>query len=196
MIDTSKKNNQATQNDVNGQAAQKTDAAAQDIAAEVAQLQEQIANLEEKVTQAKEAQMRSQADYQNLQRRSQEERGRWTKLATRDLMTDLLQPLDHLGMAAAELKDPGLDMTIKQFWQVFELHGLQEIMVMGQDFDPNLMEVVKRQGVGEKVIKVVRRGYNLNGEVIQHAKVIVGDSKTDAQSQDENQINSTSDTQL
>lgn len=144
------------------------------VAAEPEQNVSVIEELQAQLQQAKEAQLRSQADYQNLQRRTQEDRVRTTKLATRELMTDLLQPLDHLSMAAAQLQDPGLDMTIKQFWQMLENHGLREIEVMGRPFDVQLMEVVERQGDGEIVTGVVKRGYTLNGEVVQHAKVIVG----------------------
>ncbi len=137
---------------------------------------DEVTQLQEQVIQAKEALLRSQADYQNLLRRTQEERSRLIKMSTQELMSDLLQPLDHLSLAAAELKDQGLDMTIKQFWQTLSGYGLQEIEVMGKPFDVNLMEVVDRKGDGEIVTKVVKRGYTLHGEVIQHAKVIVGES--------------------
>jgi len=133
--------------------------------------------LQAQLQQAKEAMLRSQADYQNLQRRTQEERSRLVKMATREVMSDLLQPLDHLSMAAAEVKNSGLDMTIKQFWQILEQYGLKEIAVMGKPFDVQEMEVVDRKGKGEIVIGVVKRGYTLNNEIIQHAKVIVGEAQ-------------------
>jgi len=134
------------------------------------------AQLQGELQSAREAQLRSQADYQNLQRRTQEERSRLVKMAAKELMSDLLQPLDHLSLAATQLKDQGLDMTMKQLWQTLEGYGLKEMEVMGQNFDVSLMEVVERKESGEKVIGVVNRGYTLHGEVIKHAKVIVGEA--------------------
>lgn len=113
------------------------------------------------------------ADYQNLQRRSQEERMVFIKMANKDLFEALLQPLGHLSLAAANIKDRGLDMVIEQFWKELQNFGLAEIEVMGKEFDLKTMEVVDKKGDGEKVVEVVRKGYMLNGEIIQHAQVIL-----------------------
>jgi molecular chaperone GrpE len=133
-----------------------------------------IDQLKQDLAQAKATALRCQADYQNLIRRTQEDRIRLVKLATRGLVESLLQPLDHLSLASAELKDQGLDMVVNQLWKALSEEGLEEIKVMGQPFDPLTMEVVDKKGEGEVVQAVVRKGYRLHGEVIQHAKVIVG----------------------
>lgn len=122
---------------------------------------------------ALEREKRALADYQNLQRRSQEERLAFIKMANRDLCEALLAPLGHLSLAAANLKDRGLDMVISQFWKELENFGLKEIEVMGQKFDLATMEVIDKKDKGEMVISVVRKGYALSGEVIQHAQVIL-----------------------
>jgi molecular chaperone GrpE len=133
-----------------------------------------IQELETKVQQAEDQKNRALADYQNLLRRTQEERVRTAKLATQSLVADLIQPLDHLALAAAQLNDTGLNMVVGQFWQALNDNGLQELNPMGQNFDPLTMEVVEKQGEGETVIKVLAKGYTLNGEVIRVAKVVVG----------------------
>ncbi len=138
----------------------------------------EIAVLAEQVSALKEDVLRSQADYQNLLRRTQEERSKLIKLASASLVEDLVQPLDHLSMAVEQINDPGLEMVHKQFWSVLEQHGLAEIAVLGKTFDPRLMEVVEKNGDSDVVTKVVTRGYTLNGEVIRHAKVIVGETTT------------------
>ena len=147
-------------------------------AAEEAAQQTQLQELEEQIHTLKEAQLRSQADYHNLVRRTQEDRAKLVKLATLGLVEDLLQPLDHLSMAAAQLKDAGLDMVIKQFWSVLNQQGLEELQVLGKPFDAHTMEVVDKVGDSETVTQVVSRGYQLNGEVIRHAKVVVGAETT------------------
>ncbi len=134
-------------------------------------LEVKLLALEEQLKVASEKEKRSLADYQNLLRRTQEERLKGIKLANQSLMEDLIQPLEHLEMAAAQLNDPGLNMVLDQLKKVLVNAGLEEIEVMGKEFDVNLMEAVEKKGQGNKVIEVVRKGYKLNGVVIQHAKV-------------------------
>lgn len=136
--------------------------------------------LQEKLTAAQESERRARADYQNLVRRNQEERALLIKLATKSFVADLLTPLSHLTLAAQQLKDQGLDMVMGQLWQTLENQGLKEINPLGQPFDIATMEVVdKEDGLDEEdknvvVVKVVKTGYLLNGEVIEHAKVVMG----------------------
>jgi molecular chaperone GrpE len=143
---------------------------------DVAELQSRIEELETELQLAKDRELRNLADYQNLLRRTQEERGKFIKMATRDFVEELVQPLDHLSLAAAQLNDNGLNMVIEQLWSVLKQHGLEEIAVLGKPFNPETMEVVEKQGQGEVVTTVVKKGYSLNGDVVQFAKVIVGDS--------------------
>jgi molecular chaperone GrpE len=133
----------------------------------------QLEQLQLQLKQAQEGERRALADYQNLVRRNQEERLKTIKFANRELMASLLQPLDHLNLAAAQLKDQGLNMVVQQFWQSLELAGLEEIKTLGEKFDPQLMDAVEKGDKGEKVLKEVKKGYRLQGEVIQHAKVIL-----------------------
>ncbi len=135
--------------------------------------QRQIQELQLLLASSLEREKRALADYQNLQRRSQEDRHNLIKMANKDLCQALLQPLEHLSLAALNLHDKGLDMVLEQFWKELSNFGLQEISVLGQAFDLNTMEVVDKKERGEKVIEVVRKGYYLNDEVIQHAQVIL-----------------------
>lgn len=135
---------------------------------------DKIKELETQVQQLKEQQLRAQADYQNLVRRNQTDRAKLVKLATADLMANLLEHFDHLEMAAGQLQDPGLSMVIGQLQKVLQEYGLVEIEVLGRQFDVDTMEAVEKKGEGNKVVAVHSRGYRLNGEVLRHAKVIIG----------------------
>ena len=147
----------------------------------VIEAEKELAQLQSELQMAQEAEKRAKADYQNLVRRTQEERVQLIKLATLTFVQDILQPLDHLSLAAQQLKDPGLDIVVSQFWQVLTDHGLQELRPVGQKFDHNSMEVVETEPDAAEdqavVVKVVNAGYQLNGSVIQHAKVVVGRPK-------------------
>jgi molecular chaperone GrpE len=141
-------------------------------------ISDEVTQLQEKLELAQEAERRARADYHNLVRRTQEERSMLIKLATKSFVADLLQPLSHLTLAAKELKDKGLDMVINQLWHTLEEQGLKEINPLGQKFDITTMDAVDKEAdIDENsavVVKVVKTGYSLNGEVIEHAKVVVG----------------------
>ena len=133
----------------------------------------QLSLLQKQLADSLEREKRALADYQNLVKRNQEDRLKLIRLANKDLIETLLTPLEHLNLAAEQLDDQGLNMVVRDFWQVLEEAGLEEIYPKGEKFDLATMEVVEKKGEGDRVSKVVRRGYRLNGQVIQHAKVIV-----------------------
>jgi len=137
-------------------------------------LQTRIEELEAELQKAREADLRSKADYHNIVRRTQEERSKLIKLASLGFVEGLLQPLDHLRLATEHIEDQGLQMVVTQLWQVLEENGLKVLEVMGKKFDPELMEVVEKAGDRDMVTKIVSQGYTLNGEVIRPAQVVVG----------------------
>lgn len=145
---------------------------------EVSKLQEQLASIQKELIQAQEGEKRAKADYQNLVRRNQEERAQLAKFANKALVTDLLQPLEHLTIAAKQIDDKGLNIVIDQFWQSLKDNGVEEIKTEEMPFDVNTMEAVETEaGVDPEeafVLKTVQKGYLLNGQVIQFAKVVVG----------------------
>ncbi len=145
---------------------------------ELEALSQKFAELEQQLQAAKDAELRARADYNNLQRRSREEHSQMVKLATKSMVEDLLEPLEHLTMTAEQLKNTILDMVLGKLWNALKEHGLAEIEVLGKPFDLYKMEVVDLvDGVSEQdgvVVKIVKRGYVLNGQVLQHAKVVLG----------------------
>jgi molecular chaperone GrpE len=143
-------------------------------------LQAELAQAQEFLQKARESELRAMADYHNLVRRTQEERVKMAKLAALTFIEKLLQPMDHLFLAKEQLKDPGLNMVYQQFVDALGEEGLEVFDPMGQKFDVNSMEVVSKEKIKDEkqvdmVVKVMSRGYKLHGEVIQHAKVIVGE---------------------
>lgn len=137
------------------------------------QLQADYATLAEQLADAKRREQLALADYQNLIRRTNEARSKISRLAARTFVEDLLQPLSHLSMASEQLNDAGLNMVVSQLWQALENNGLQKIDALGKEFDVSTMEATDTGENGKKVIKIVRDGYLLNDEIIQHAKVIL-----------------------
>lgn len=141
-----------------------------------AELQATITQLQEELVAAQESEKRALADYQNVVRRNQQERAAFAKFATKDLMQSLLEPLTHLDLASKQIDDPGLNMVIEQFWNKLQEAGLQKEDVIGKEFDVELMEAADTKGSGKVVVSVHRPAFTYNGEVIQHARVVMGDA--------------------
>jgi molecular chaperone GrpE len=135
---------------------------------------DQIQKLEAEILRLQDKERRALADYQNLQRRQHEERLKTIKYATAELIEALLQPMDHLYMAAAQLNDQGLQLILTQFEQVFQQFELEEIKVLGQPFSAETMEVIEKKSDKNQVTQVIKKGYRLHGQVIRVAQVVMG----------------------
>lgn len=135
---------------------------------------EQVKNL---ATQFENNYKRALADYQNLQRRTQEEKAEWIRMATRDFILKLLPVFDTLMLAAKHIQDKGLDLSIGQFLKILEEEGITKIEALGKEFDPHYMEVVTTKEVDEdkgKVVEEVRAGFMFGEHVLRAAQVVVG----------------------
>lgn len=140
---------------------------------------QESSKIELQLKQAQEAVLRAQADYQNLIRRTREDKSQLIKIANMELIQALLEPIDHLDLAAKQINNDGLDMIVYQFKKTLAEFGVEEIATPDQFFDVNQMEVVENLAPDKsedqlKVVEVMKTGYKLNGMVIRHAKVVVG----------------------
>lgn len=142
------------------------------------QIEQELEQLKGIATQLDNNYKRALADYQNLQRRTQEEKAEWIKMAGKDVVLKLLPVLDTLMMAAKHLQDKGLDLSIGQFLKVLQDEGVIKIETIGKAFDPNTMEAVTTQEVDDKekgkVIEEARAGFMYHDSVLRPAQVIVG----------------------
>jgi len=149
----------------------KSTPAADPLTLEIETVRQQLAELTER-------ERRLQADYQNVVRRTREDKLNHSKVATKLLVGDLLDPLSNLTLASEQLSDPGLRMVVAQLWKALSDHGVEQITVLGKPFDVATMEVVESVVPEESdtavVTTVIRPGYTLNGALLQHAKVAIG----------------------
>jgi len=134
---------------------------------------------EEEIDSSDNKYLRALADYQNLMKQSSKDKEEFVKYALSNFLHDVLPVYDHLkmsmnGLGEDELKNPwaqGVVYVLKQFKEVLNSHGIEEIKTVGEKFDHHTMEAI--DGSGENVKQEVMPGYKLNGKVIRHAKVIV-----------------------
>ena len=126
---------------------------------------------------------RTQADFVNYKRRTEEERGEFTKFTNSVLILNLLPVIDDMERALENISASlagltwveGIVLIYRKLRATLEAQGLEEIKALGEDFDPNLHEAVM-YGEGEdgKVIEELQRGYKLNDRVIRPSMVVVG----------------------
>lgn len=134
-----------------------------------------IDTLQKRIEELEHQLKRALADYQNLEKRVQQERGEWIRSANKDLILRLLPALDTLLLAGKHVVDQGLALSIQQFLDALKEEGVACVETEGKDFDPLLMECVEtQQGEENRVIEEVRAGYTLHGRVIRPAQVKVG----------------------
>ena len=126
-------------------------------------------------SQLEDSLKRTLADYLNLERRIEEERKQLSKLSSLILIEKLLPILDNLESAQTHLNDEGLQIVIKQFKDVLTSEGLQEIDAQDVQFDPNFHEAVeiKEGEMDNKIVKVLTKGYTIDGKTIRPTKVVV-----------------------
>ncbi len=135
-------------------------------------------NCEEQKKQAEEFKakyLRAVADYQNYERRVQDQRVEWTKNANKKVILKLLSFLDDLGRAELFVTDPNLAHIKDSFNKVLKDEGLEELDVLGKQYDPYTAEVVdvKEGKEDNTVIAVLRKGYTYNGQLLRVAQVTV-----------------------
>jgi molecular chaperone GrpE len=136
--------------------------------ADIKKLDEQIKDLNNKWK-------RALADYQNLEKRFEQEKKEFVKFSNAALLDKLLGVLDDLQRAEKHINDKGLSIAIDQFKSVLKTEGVEEIEAKGQEFDPELMDCVDVvKGEKDRAMEVLQKGYKLNNKVLRPAKVNVG----------------------
>lgn len=135
---------------------------------------------------------RAQADYQNLKREVERERGEMSKYANERLLSDLLPAIDQFGIALRFLPDTSLlpedqrkvwenwlvgVKAVQSLWdQVAKDVGLERIPTNGA-FDPSLHDAAGEEEAEGKesgaIVKVMQDGWRLHGKVLRPARVIV-----------------------
>lgn len=128
---------------------------------------------------------RSQAEMDNLRKRTTRELDQERQYRSLPLARDLIPVLDNLrratqasqGTSDAGQLLQGVEMVLKQMEEALGRHSITPILTVGQPFDPNLHEAVLQQPSADyppmTVIQEVERGYTLHDRVIRPSKVIV-----------------------
>jgi len=139
----------------------------------------QIANQEKQGEKTgedwKEKYLRVLADYQNLEKRTDERITAIRIYAAESFIAQLLPVVDTFDRVRQHIQDPGLDLAHKELMQVLTAQGVTKIEVKGQIFNPMFMDCVEVvQGDENVVLEEVLPGYTMREKVLRVAKVKVG----------------------
>jgi len=129
---------------------------------------------------------RTQADFINYKRRSEQEKEEVSKFGNAIVMHSLLTILDDFDRAFTSIPEhldklswvDGIKLIERKLRASLEAQGLSEIKAMGEPFDPYLHEAV-RQDRGEEgmVIGEMQKGYKFRERVIRPTRVVVGNGE-------------------
>ncbi len=151
-------------------------------------LQNKIEALELKLAEFKDQTIRTQAEMDNLRRRTEREIGNAHKYGSEKLLSDLLPVIDSLvrGLegqideANPQIKAmrDGMRMTLDLLEKTLEKHGVIKIAPeKGEAFNPERHEAMSMvptpDAESNTVVQVLQAGYELNGRVVRAAMIIV-----------------------
>lgn len=170
------------------------------VAEEMKEAQESaVETLAEEVQKWKDLALRSQAEMENLRKRTQIDIEKSHKYAIVSFAKELLNVADCLNGAVAHAEKgietlkqsgneecvtflenllKGVQMTEKQLMTAFEKNGVQKMQSLGVVFDPNLHKVIQEVEDDTKeagtIVQELQTGYTISGDrVLREAMVIV-----------------------
>ncbi|WP_338670865.1 nucleotide exchange factor GrpE [Pantoea dispersa] len=163
-------------------------------ATEVDPRDERIAQLEAELAQAhggvRDAQLRAQAEIENIRRRAEMDVEKAHKFALEKFANELLPVIDSLERAL-EVADKentelasmieGIELTLKSLLGAVRKFGVEVVGETNVPFNPDVhqaMSMIESEEVAPNhVLMVMQRGYTLNGRLLRPAMVAVSKAK-------------------
>lgn len=158
----------------------------------VPDIDSQLKNLTEESLHWKDLALRSQAEMENLRKRTKIDIDNAVRYANKDFAKDLLEVADCLNSALKCANDApqkegdvflknlvaGLEMTRKQLETVFKKHGIEKMETVDHIFDPEFHKVIQEiENTGKPsgtIVQELQAGYTIGGQrILREAMVIV-----------------------
>ncbi|WP_372987792.1 nucleotide exchange factor GrpE [Marinobacter sp.] len=149
----------------------------------------EVEALNAQVQELKDQMLRTQAEMQNVRRRSEIDVEKAHKFALEKFVKELLPVADSLekavestegqegsGELVASIRE-GVEMTLELFMKSLAKFNVEQLNPVGEPFDPQQHEAMSMVPAPDaepnSVVNVVQKGYLLNGRVVRPAMVIV-----------------------
>lgn len=152
-------------------------------------LESKVAALTEQLADAKDDQLRVQAEMQNLRRRAERDVESAHKFGLEKIINGLLPVLDNLDRAIGAVPEEsagddgvkalleGVELTRKTAIDVLTRFSVDVLEPFGEPFDPQFHEamtmVPSATAEPNSVIDVLQKGYTLNGRLLRAAMVVI-----------------------
>ncbi len=148
-------------------------------------LQQELAEANKKSEEYFDMLQRTMAEFNNFKKRTIKEKENLYSNAVGDTISEILPVLDNLDRAITVSNEQtdstqlieGVQMVIKQFKDCLSKLGVEEIVAIGETFDPELHNAVMHvedETVGESVvIEEFQKGFKVKDKVIRHSMVKV-----------------------
>jgi len=153
----------------------------------IAQLEAQLA---ESLGGVRDAQLRAQAEIENIRRRTELDVEKAHKFALEKFANELLPVIDSLERAleVADKSNPelaamieGIELTMKSLLGAVRKFGVEVVGDINVPFNPEVhqaMSMMESEEVAPNhVLMVMQRGYTLNGRLLRPAMVAVSKAK-------------------
>lgn len=141
--------------------------------------------------------LRLAAEFDNYRKRTAREFGEIIKSANARLLKDLIEIKDNFERALEGQASPadiqayrkGVELIYGQLTALLEKENVKPIEAVGKAFNPNLHEAMLQQESDEYdegiVCQEIQKGYQLDGRVLRHARVIVSSGRKAGNEKDE-----------
>lgn len=146
-----------------------------------------VEKLRAELDDSKDKLLRKVAEFDNFRKRSHKEKIELIQTAGKEVIIDLLEVLDDVERAEKQLETSdninelkeGLKLVFNKLRNILAAKGLEPMVTIHQDFNPDLHEAITEipastEKLKGKVLDEIAKGYYLNEKIIRHAKVVVG----------------------
>lgn len=142
-------------------------------------------NYQQKIDDLTDTLKRTQAEFENYQKRIEREKEQQAKFSAEQLIRKFLPILDNLELALQHCTKrdefyKGVEMIYANIRTMLEEEGVKPIQAQGLPFDPYRHEALMTQAAEQEkntVIDVMQQGYELHGKIIRPAKVTISKGK-------------------
>lgn len=140
-----------------------------------AKTDEELEKVKKEAEDYKGKYLRVLADYQNFEKRVYEQRQISKDFANKELVLKLLPVLDDLDKAEMFVKDEGLKIIKDKLFNILKQEGVEEMNLLGKEFDPYVAEVIDVvEGKEDNmIVEILRKGYNHKDKILRVAQVRV-----------------------
>jgi molecular chaperone GrpE len=140
-----------------------------------------LASLEKERDEFLDLAKRTKAEFENFRKRLSRQAAEAEIRGRGELARDLVPVLDNLerALAAANPEEDhladGVRLVRDELVSVLARAGVESYSPEGDQFDPDWHEaMLTRPGEAGQVLEVLEKGYQLNGQVLRPARVVVG----------------------